>query len=214
MHDKIVQTAIQALPVLRTQAAKLRIRSTVRRVWGSQIFGGCSTPREQPQCCGCGGHHTANYWGCVKWKEARAALAKQASERAPKNATTGHPAAPKAQRAGPSAEQMDLGEGWNYVVRGGRVIKATTTAPPPNPNPSPQPVTEAPEQPKLTATRKTARPKKPEHKSTAATKPAAGKSKKKAATSVKTAAAKPTTPDMVVPTQTPTSPLEEIPQTK
>jgi hypothetical protein len=28
-------------------------------------------------------------------------------------------AAPKAQRAGPSAEQMDLGEGWNHVVRGG-----------------------------------------------------------------------------------------------
>jgi hypothetical protein len=27
----------------------------VRRVWGSHISGGCSTPREQRQCCGCGG---------------------------------------------------------------------------------------------------------------------------------------------------------------
>jgi len=90
---------------------------------------------------------------------------------------TGHTTAPKAQRAGPSAEQMDLGEGWNHVVRVGRVVKATNTTPPPNPNPSPQPVTEAPKQPKVIATRKTARPKKPELKSRAATKPAAGKSK-------------------------------------
>jgi len=58
----------------------------------------------------------------------------------------------------------------------------------------------------VTATRQTAGPKKPEPKSTAVTKPAAGKSKKKAAASVKTAAAKPTTSDLVVPT----SPLEDI----
>ena len=51
---------------------------------------------------------------------------------------------------------------------------------------------------------------KPEPKSTAATKPAAGRPKKKAAASVKTAAAKPTTPNLVVPTQSPTSPLEDI----
>jgi len=44
----------------------------------------------------------------------------------------------------------------------------------PNPNFSPQPVTEAPEQPKVTANRKTARPKKPHPQSTAVTKPAAG----------------------------------------
>ena len=41
----------------------------------------CSTPREQPQCCGCGGIHTANYRVCVEWNEAKAALAKQALER-------------------------------------------------------------------------------------------------------------------------------------
>jgi hypothetical protein len=48
--------------------------------------------------------------GCVKWKEAKAALAKQAPGRARKSPATGQPAAPKAQWAGPSAEQMALGE--------------------------------------------------------------------------------------------------------
>jgi len=42
----------------------------------------------------------------------------------------------------------------------------------------------------VTATRKTAEPKKPKPKSAATTKPAAGKAKKKAAASVKTGAAK------------------------
>jgi hypothetical protein len=175
---------------------------------GSHLSGGFSTPREQSQCCGCEGKHTASYRGCIKWKEGKAAIAKRAPEGALKSAATSHSAAPKAQRAGPSAEQRDLGEGCNHVVRGGRVVKATTT-PPPNPKPSPQPVTEAPSQPKGTATRETAGSKEPKPTSTAATKPAAGKTKKKAA-SVKTAAAKPTTPDLVVPTQTSNSPLEEI----
>jgi hypothetical protein len=62
----------------------------------------------------------------------------------------------------------------------------------------------------VTVTRKTARPKKPVPKSTAATKPTAGESKKNAAASVKAVAAKPTTPDLVVPNQSPTSPLEDI----
>jgi len=77
---------------------------------GSHLSGVCSTPRKQPQCCGCGGNHTVKYRGCVKRKEARATLAKQAPQRAPKNAATGHPPAPKAQQAGPSAEQLSLGE--------------------------------------------------------------------------------------------------------
>ena len=117
-------------------------------------------------------------------------------------------AAPKAQRAGPSVEQTDLGEGWNHV-RGGRVVKATTT-PTLNPKPTPQPVTEAPSQLKVTATRKKAGPKKSKPKSPAATKPATGKAKKKAAASVKTAGAKSTTPEMVVPNQSCTSQLKEI----
>jgi len=82
---------------------------------GCHLSGGCLTPREQRQCCGCGGNHTANYRGCVKWKEAKAALAKQAPQRTPRNAAAGHPAALKAQQAGPSAEQLALGEGWSHV---------------------------------------------------------------------------------------------------
>jgi hypothetical protein len=62
----------------------------------------------------------------------------------------------------------------------------------------------------VVATRKTARHEKPEPKTTAAPKSAAGKSKKKAATSVKTVAAKTTTPELVVPTQPSSSPLEDI----
>jgi hypothetical protein len=53
-------------------------------------------------------------------------------------------------------------------------------------------------------------PKKPKPKSTAATKPDAGKTNKEAAASDKTATAKPTTPDLVVPTQSSTSHLQEI----
>jgi hypothetical protein len=88
---------------------------------GSHNSGGCATPREQPKCCGCGGNNTAYYRGCMKWKEAKVALAKQAPERARKGAATGQPAASEAQRDGPSAEQMELGEGWNHV-RGGGVL--------------------------------------------------------------------------------------------
>jgi len=74
---------------------------------------------QHSECCGCGGKNAANYRGCVKWKETKAALAKQAQQRAPRNAATGHPAAPKAQQAGPSAEQLALGDEWSHVVRGG-----------------------------------------------------------------------------------------------
>jgi hypothetical protein len=103
---------------------------------------------------------------------------------------------------------MNLGEGWNHLVRGGRVVKATTPLPTSN-HPS-HPVTKAPKQPKVTATRKTARPQKSESKTSAASKPTAGKSKKTAVASVKTTAAKPTTPNLVVPNQSSTSPLKEI----
>jgi len=179
---------------------------------GSHLSGGCSTTREQIKCCGCWGNHTAIYRGCVNWKEAKAAIAKQAPERGRKSVAIGKPAAPKAQRVGPSAEQMDLDEGWNHF-RGGRVVKATATPPTkPNPSHSIQSVTEACEKPGVTATRKTGRPEKPQHKPTIARKEVTGKAPppKKAAASVKTVAVKPTTPTLIVPTQTSTSPLEEI----
>jgi len=85
---------------------------------GSHLTGGCSTPREQPECCGCGGNHKANYPDCGKWKEGKVALAKQEPKRSRKSVTTGQPAAHKSQQSGPSARQMDMGEGWNHV-RGG-----------------------------------------------------------------------------------------------
>ena len=90
----------------------------------------------------------------------------------------------------------------------GRVVKATIITTP-NPNPHPQPVTEVHKQPKVTATRKRARPNNPEPKSTTATKPATGNTKMKAAASVKTAVAKPTTPDLVIPTRSSTTLLGE-----
>jgi hypothetical protein len=58
------------------------------------------------------GNHTANYRGCIKWKEARAALAKQAPKHARKNAATSHPADPKLSGTGP------LPSRWNWE-RGG-----------------------------------------------------------------------------------------------
>jgi len=154
---------MQALPALRHTQRNCGYVPRCFACGGSHHSGGCSAPREQPQCCGCEGNHTANYRRCVKWKEAKAAVAKQPPERVRKGAATGQSAPSKAQRAGPSAEQMDLGEEWNHVVRGGRVVKATTTPPPNlNPKPTPQPATEVPRQPKVTATRQTAGPKKPE----------------------------------------------------
>ena len=85
----------------------------------SHPYGGCVTPRERPQCCGCGENHTEKYRGCAKWKSARAALTKRALEQRRKSNATGHPVASKAQRAGPSAKQMDLGKGWSHIVQGG-----------------------------------------------------------------------------------------------
>jgi len=62
----------------------------------------------------------------------------------------------------------------------------------------------------VTATRTMAKPQNSEPKTTATTKLAAGKSWKKAAVSIKTAAAKPITPNLVVQNQSSTFPLEEI----
>ena len=105
---------------------------------------------------------------------------------------------------------MELGEGWSHVVRGGYVAKASTTSPAnPRPNPLPPQVAKAPEQTKVTATRETARPQKSEPKSKVAPKRTAEKPKKSAA-GAKPVAAKNTPPNLVVPTQTSTSPLEEI----
>jgi cytochrome c5 len=55
----------------------------------------------------------------LKSKETKAAPAKQETEGSRKSVATGFHTAPKKEQAGPSAEQTDLGEGWNHVDRGG-----------------------------------------------------------------------------------------------
>jgi hypothetical protein len=113
----------------------------------AHLSGECSTPQQELKCCSCGGNHTANYRGCAKWKEAKAALAK----RAPIERTNvgGAPSPPKAKQAVPSAEQENLGPGWNHVVHGGRVVKAATLPPS---EPSPGQVTESPTRDEVTPT--------------------------------------------------------------
>ena len=89
-----------------------------------------------------------------------------------------HHAAPKAKRAGPSAEQRDLGEKWSHVVRGGGVVKTSAPLPTPTPKPIPQSVTKAPKLPQVTATDKKAKPEKAELNTKSAPKKAAVKPKK------------------------------------
>jgi hypothetical protein len=118
----------------------------------AHISGECSTPKQQVKCCSCGGSHTANYWGCLKWKDAKAAFVKRGQpERRQASGATGRPAAPKPARAGPSAEQESLGPGWNQVVQRVRIVKATIPTPPES---SPKSVTAAPDQNKVTVTKK------------------------------------------------------------
>jgi hypothetical protein len=113
------------------------------------------------------------------------------------------PAAPKATRAGPSAEQMDLGDGWSHVVRGGRVVR--DSAPVPTPAPSPQPVDKAPKVPLVTATVKKAKPEKAVPKTAPAPKKAAAKPTKAASTGARLVKA----PNPVANPPS-TSPLEDI----
>jgi len=108
----------------------------------AHLSGKCSTPQQQLKCCSCGGNHTANYRGCAKWKEAKAAHAKRAPiVRSKVGSAPSPPVTPKAQRSEPTAEQERLVQSWNHEVRGGRVIKAAS---PPSPNPTSSPVTQSP----------------------------------------------------------------------
>jgi hypothetical protein len=130
---------MQALPTLRPHTAVLWLRTPVCCLGEAQFSEECSTPQQQLKCCSCGGNHTANYRGCAKWKEAKAALAKRALiVRSKMGSAPSPPVTSKAQRPEPTAEQERLVQGWNHVVRGGRVIKAAS---PPSPNHTPSPVT-------------------------------------------------------------------------
>jgi hypothetical protein len=91
--------------------------------------GECGSSKQQLQCCCCRGNHTANYRGCVKWKEAKAALAKR-TPLGNKEGRAPSTAAPKL-----AEEQEILGPGWTHVVCGGRVVKVTPTEPIPSTDP-------------------------------------------------------------------------------
>ena len=164
--------------------------------------GECSTSKEQLKGCGCGVNHTANYRGCGKWKEAKAALARRAPtgpvvrSGAPSGDVRSAPTRPRQ-----SAEQLSLGDGWNHVLRRGRVAKAQ---PAPPPKPIPTEVTEAPQKAPVTSTSKKARSKKPSLKMSTAPKKAPTE---KASTTQ--CVAKPTTSQKLVPSPVANpSPLE------
>jgi hypothetical protein len=70
------------------------------------VSGEWSTPKHHHKFCSTGGKHTANYRGCSKYMEAKAALAKRGhTERRQANGATGRTTAPKPDRAGPLEEQ-------------------------------------------------------------------------------------------------------------
>jgi hypothetical protein len=94
-------------------------------------FGKCVTPKQQLKCCSCGGNHTANYRGCSKWKETKAAAAKRAQfERGRRNGVSTRMHATKSAPSMPTSEQEAFGSGWNHVVQGGRIVKAHATSSP------------------------------------------------------------------------------------
>jgi hypothetical protein len=131
----------------------------------AHLSGECSTPKQQLKRCSCGGNHTANYRGCLKWKETKAALVKRGQpERRQASGATGRPAAPKPPRAGASAEQERLGPGRNHVFQGGRVVKATVRTPPG----PPKSVSAAPDQRKVSVKKKGGTAANPALKSTKA----------------------------------------------
>jgi hypothetical protein len=110
--------------------------------------GSARPPKQQLKCCSCGGNHTANYRGCSTWKEVKAALAKQVpNQRTRASGAAVQPAANRGVTPQPSAEQENLGSGWNHVVRGGRVVKATL---PTLPEPAPRSIIEVLQKDKMT----------------------------------------------------------------
>jgi len=149
-------TAMQALPALSTYAAKLWIRPRCDACGGSHLSGSCSTPREQPQCCGCRRNHTANYRGCeVERSEGRTCKAGAQSWAKERRHSPPYRSERTAGRALCRADGP--GRGVESRRPRGRVVKATIPTTP-IPNPPSQTVTEAFEQHKVTATRKTTRP--------------------------------------------------------
>ena len=133
---------MQALSTLRPYTAVLWLRSPVCCLWRGSPFRGVLHPTAAAEVLQLRRNHTANYRGCAKWKEAKAAHAKRAPiVRSKVGSAPSPPVTPKAQRSEPTAEQERLVQSWNHEVRGGRVIKAAS---PPSPNPTSSPVTQSP----------------------------------------------------------------------
>jgi hypothetical protein len=84
----------------------------------AHLSGECCTSKQQLKWCSCGGNHTANYRGSVKWKESKAAIAKRTPVLRSKEGCAHSLVAPNAKRAEPSSDQEKLGLGWNHVVCG------------------------------------------------------------------------------------------------
>jgi hypothetical protein len=131
-------------------------------------------PAVTPKSCSCGDDHKANVWVCVKWKEAKAALTKQAPKRDKR--TPLQAALPPRKLSGlPPCRAEEPGSGVQPGCPWGRVVKATSTL---SPNRNPKPVTEASKQAEVTTTRKKAKSKKLQSKPTAAPKPVTEKKKR------------------------------------
>jgi hypothetical protein len=146
-----------------------------------------------------GGNHIAKYRDCGKWKEAKAGTCGACGE----ERSTLWRCSVGDRSPQPSPEQMSLGDVWNDVLRGDRVVKAQTATPPQH---STQ-VAETPKKAPVTSTSKKATSKNPAPKVSAAPKMAPTKK-----ASTKQCVAKPTAYKQLVPTPTVNPyPLEGIP---
>ena len=171
---------MQALPALWTHAGKLRLRTTVRRVWGLPPLRWLLYPAKIAALLWLRGKPHGELPGPCEDERGEGLACKAGARTWPKECRHSPPYRSKITAGRALCRADGPGRGVESRRSRGRVVKATT---PPNPIPNPpsQPVTEASEKPKVTATRKTARPQKSEPKTTAAPKPDAGKSKKAAA---------------------------------
>ena len=115
------------------------------------------------------------------------------------------PTASKAKRAEPSAEQENLGLGWNHVVRGVHVVKAVGPSPP---NPAPGPASESAVRTEVTTTRMKGKTAKSAPKVTVGPKQALVPKSNKCAKPRQPS--QPNAKELVAPTQHNQSPIEEI----
>jgi len=91
---------------------------------------------------------------------------------------------------------MDLGKGWNYFVRRGRVSSPPSLDPNPKPKPTPQQVTEEPKH--VTANSTKGRPRSTSQNPQKQLSRLLGNPRRISAASVKTSAARPKTPKLMV----------------